>query len=212
MIKSGSVDVDADAVEDISERLAIDAKALRDRLLHKARAALRDGAASLRRQKLSARRDLEKARKIASRAAMATIEKALSDASREWRLAVDVAVQGAMEEGRSQAIVKSFGRAAAVWKKVHPDCCRWCRALYTVDGTVPRVFTIEELARNGSNVGRRAGRPLLKGEGSTEWLPTIGPAHVLCKCELQVLPPGMAFNARGVPVRAAKRAGGGRRT
>lgn len=205
MIKSGDVDVDSDVVESVRDLLSDAAKSVRDRLSSKVRQAIRDGSATLRRRKLS-KRDLTKARQAAARVVKDIVSKALEAAEREWRVAVGVAIHDALQEGRAHQIVKAGGAKAHVFKQVQPDCCRYCRLLYTVDGTRPRVFVLDDLLSNGSNIGRKAGRPSLDGENATEWLPVLGPAHPNCMCELMELPAGHTFSKSGrlVPVNAKK--------
>lgn len=189
MIKSGAVKLDEDAVESARDILVDAAKSIRDRLLSRVRSAIRDGSSTLRRRKLS-KRDLVRARQAAARDVRERVVKALEIAKREWQSATGVAVHEATQEGRAHSIVKSEGPRAKVYKKVRPDCCRFCRLLYTEDGKRPRVFNLDELLSNGSNVGRRAGRPSFDGEGATEWLPVLGPAHPNC------LLPGTRVGAR----------------
>jgi len=186
MIEKGKVPIDRAAADALRDQLTDIAQSVRDRLLSKVRLALREGSSLLRKRKLSAR-DLSKARRAALAIAKGQIEKALSVASREWRRDIGTTIHDAMEEGRASSIIKKSGTTTLVWKKTHPDCCSYCRLLYTVDGSRPRVFRIDQLMSNGSNVGRRAGRPTFKGENATEWLPVVGSVHVGCRCELRVV-------------------------
>lgn len=183
LVKSGQVDVDSDAAEASRTRLADAAKAVRDRLVAAVRSALHDGNALLRRSSSGRGRAAVSFRKKAVDFVEERVEKALATAEREWQVNVDVAIHDAMEEGKAQHIVKSRP-GVLVYKKIQPDCCRFCRLLYTTDGKTPRLFTVDELVSNGSNVGRRAGRPILKGEGATEWLPVLGVVHPGCRCSL----------------------------
>jgi hypothetical protein len=85
-----------------------------------------------------------------------------------------------------------------VFKRPRPDACKFCKLLYIrPDGVTPRVFKLSDLLANGTNVGRRAGRPTRSGRSRTEWKATIGAVHPFCQCELHVLPDGMGFNAKG---------------
>lgn len=70
--------------------------------------------------------------------------------------------------------------------------CANCRRHYGAgDGTDrPRIFFLEDLEANGTNVGRKA----------REWLPVIGPMHPSCRCTLVIVPRAMAFNSAGLMV------------
>lgn len=97
--------------------------------------------------------------------------------------------QNAMLEGQSRAMKKRRGRASGdvrVAKQPNPDACKHCLRLYT-EGGKPKIFWLAELERNGTNVGRKA----------ADWLPTVGPVHPWCACELIEVPEGWGFDEEG---------------
>lgn len=64
-----------------------------------------------------------------------------------------------------------------VFKLPRPGCCDDCARLY-LDGDVPRVFTLDHLTANGTNVGvKRAA-----------WKAVVGPMHPWCGCTLHKVP------------------------
>jgi hypothetical protein len=68
-----------------------------------------------------------------------------------------------------------------VYKTVISDArlCQWCRRFYTnADGT-PKLYKLSELQANGSNFGKK----------KRDWLPTVGPTHPRCRCQLHVHKP-----------------------
>ncbi len=115
------------------------------------------------------------------------LEKALVASSEEWAFAVENAVRDAREESRVVEILTKHGPRARVQKVVRDDSCACCKALYAEEGGALKIFEIKRLLDNGTNVGRRGGDLLVKGSGSTEWLPTAGPAHVGCSCFVRLV-------------------------
>lgn len=118
----------------------------------------------------------------------------LGHASGDWsrdlgRIAATESMD-AMIEGQSRAIMeRSEGGPdeVRVAKQPNPDACKDCIGHYTVGGGVPRIFTMEEITANGSNIGRKR----------AEWKPTLGPIHPWCACELIEVPSGWEFDAEG---------------
>ena len=98
---------------------------------------------------------------------------------RDWLRVAATEVNNVFQEGRLASIIKaSGGEDPDVFKRVAPSCCAYCRLLYvSKDGVTPRVFKLSVLIANGSNVGRKAGRPSLKHTG---WKPVIGSTHPWC--------------------------------
>ena len=85
------------------------------------------------------------------------------------------------------------GRVASIKRKnsqvyfdVFPGSCTKCIQLYLTAGvgSAPKVFEIETLMNNGSNVG-------LKKE---DWKPTVGPIHPHCRCTANEVPEGYVWD------------------
>lgn len=141
---------------------------------------------------------------IASKASVediaARVRSITKDSQRDWLKIVQTELHNALEAGKASAIASSLppGSDPRVFKRPHPDCCSYCKILYLErDGVTPRVFTLSELTANGSNVGRKARRPVLVGRMKTQWRPVIGAAHPFCRCSLYHLPAGMSFDRTG---------------
>lgn len=116
------------------------------------------------------------------------------DGARDWQRIAETESQRAHDTGVAMDISNRHGRDAKVYKRPHAKACKHCTSAYTVDGTVPRIFTLAELEANGSNQGRKA----------ADWLATLGPMHPWCACPLRHLAPGMTFDAEGNLVRAGR--------
>lgn len=131
------------------------------------------------------------------------IRKAAAGLRRDWFRVAHTEIHNMAEEAKSVALAhRDPGRDPRVYKRPHPDACAFCRMLYLKpDGVTPRVFALSALLANGSNVGRRAGRPTRSGKGRTEWKAVLGAAHPFCQCPLHHLPDGVAFDVRGRLVR-----------
>jgi hypothetical protein len=112
---------------------------------------------------------------------------------------VHTEIHNAVEEAKAIVIAHRHPeRDPRVFKRTRPDACAFCRLLYLrPDGVTPRVFRLSDLLANGTNVGRRAGRPTRSGHSRTQWRATLGAAHPFCQCELRVVPDGTGFDARG---------------
>ena len=112
---------------------------------------------------------------------------ATQDWARDWRRIVQTEAQGAIQAGKvdgwnareadRSTESKEPVRRIVAYKLPRPGACKHCIRLHT-EGGVPRLYHLEELEGNGSNVGRRR----------TDWVVTIEPAHPWCACELLRVP------------------------
>lgn len=117
----------------------------------------------------------------------------LGDATGDWsrdlgRIAATEKMD-AMIEGQAQAIVERSDAGpdeVRVAKQPNPDACPECLHHYLADGK-PRIFVLSALTANGSNAGRK----------KKDWLPTLGPLHPWCACELIEVPSGWGFDDEG---------------
>lgn len=114
------------------------------------------------------------------------------DGARDWQRIAETESQRAHDMGVAMDIATRHGGEAQVYKRPAPNACPKCVKAYTVDGTVPRLFALGELAANGTNQGRKA----------VEWVPTLGPMHPWCACALRHMPPNMTFDSQGRLARA----------
>lgn len=184
------------AVEHAKDNAATYVRALGTQLIKKARAVILDADKKLRRAKL-----LKKS--VNEKQILKDVSKSIKqilEAQKKDLLKIAVTeVNNALQEGRMHAIVKSSGPESDpyVFKRPQPDACKYCKLLYLTKSGVPKVFRLSELVDNGSNVGRKAGRPLAKCCG---WRATVDSIHPHCRCELHHMPPGFGFNDKGTMV------------
>ena len=95
-------------------------------------------------------------------------------------------MNSAFQMGRAMSILKKYGKGALVYKDVYPGACQYCIKLYLTDGigSEPRVFTIEELLTNGTNIGRKNG----------EWKAVVESTHPHCRCTLNNVPQNKSWD------------------
>jgi hypothetical protein len=100
---------------------------------------------------------------------------------------VDTEMNNIFQQGRAMEIAKKYpGKDPKVYKDVYEGACRHCIALYLTGGlgSAPRVFTLSELAANGTNIGRKV----------NEWKATITGTHPWCRCCIRHLPEDMIWD------------------
>lgn len=98
------------------------------------------------------------------------------DWQRDLGRIVDTEMQNAYQYGRAEQIKREKGSLSMVYKDVFPGACRHCINLYLTDGvgSKPKLFTLQELQANGTNIGKKV----------TDWLPTLSGVHPWCRCQL----------------------------
>lgn len=116
----------------------------------------------------------ETSRQIASALALKT-----GDWSRNFNRIVEYVSHTALNEGRSAMLEDKFGNEVKVYFQVFAGACSSCIELYLTAGigSQPRIFTLTQLKKNGSNIGRK----------KKEWRATITPIHPHCRCVLHKL-------------------------
>lgn len=100
--------------------------------------------------------------------------------------------ESALNEGKVEEIKSQAGKDGEedpwVYKVVVEDnkLCPHCRRAYQKSDGTPKLYRLSELAANGTNIGRKP----------NEWLPTLGPVHLHCRCLLQYMEDiaGTTFN------------------
>lgn len=120
----------------------------------------------------------------------------LGDKSNDWsrdlgRIAATEKTR-ALQEGFVRGLAKQQRKDPAkirVAKMPAPTACKHCVALHLTGGpgSPPHIFPLSELIANGSNVGKKA----------RDWLPTVGPVHPWCQCEIVHVPEGWVFDDAG---------------
>lgn len=101
------------------------------------------------------------------------------DFSRDFDRISDYVMHTAYQYGRAYEAKKLNGdnNDLRYYKQVYTGACKHCIKAYLTNGigSQPKLFTYEELASNGTNIGRK------------EILPVIGATHPFCRCELQTV-------------------------
>lgn len=99
---------------------------------------------------------------------------------------VDTEYNNIFQEGRAQEIMDEEGANALVFKEVYPLACRHCVSAYLTNGigSKPKVFKLQELIDNGTNVGKKV----------SDWKPVISSMHPHCRCNLKHLPPNQEWD------------------
>jgi hypothetical protein len=116
------------------------------------------------------------------------LREATNDMTRDWhRVAITVSKNNQLK-GQAEEVMKTYGSSARVFKRPALNCCKYCEEAYLEPGTKkPKIFTIEELTKNGTNYGRKA----------KEWKAVLGTMHPNCLCELGIIPEGFEFDDDG---------------
>lgn len=81
-------------------------------------------------------------------------------------------LQGAYNDAVVMQAVKQDGMDARIARVPQAGACEACEAILLDEDGKPRIFTVRELAANGTNVGLRV----------SEWRATIWPIHPNCRC------------------------------
>ena len=111
---------------------------------------------------------------------------ATDDWARDLHRVAATEIQAAMHHGMVSAMKEKGGANQLVAKQPSDDACAHCKRLH-LKGGVPRIFKLEELEANGTNVGRKA----------PAWKAIVGPTHPWCSCVLIEVPDGWGFDEDG---------------
>ena len=121
------------------------------------------------------------------------LRRAAEDQRTNWDRIVRTELHNARQEGIAHEILKGTSSLSSekeetkVFKRPRPDCCPHCREHYLDKNGIPKIFTLEELMRNGTNYGKK----------TKDWKPVIGVMHPHCVCELIVMPKWGTFDNSG---------------
>ena len=93
----------------------------------------------------------------------------------------------AFNQGRV-ANIERKGTEGRIYFDVFPGSCKHCIRLYLTAGfgSAPKVFKIDEIRSNGTNIGKKV----------TDWLPTISPVHPSCRCTANEVPDGYEWDEK----------------
>lgn len=149
---------------------------------------VRDVRGAVARSSMSAVRAVQEevATAIAERKTVSELRQSLYDAiddkARDWHRVASTEVTSAIQNGIANEIRNNHGSDALVYKKPNNDGCKHCFAAYVQsDRVTPKIFKLSDLSDN--NFGRKV----------ANWLPTIGPLHPYCQCQLMLVPKGFDF-------------------
>lgn len=108
------------------------------------------------------------------------------DWARDFDRISDFTMHCALEQGVSAAIVRRSGSNALVYKDVYDGACEHCVRLYLTKGvgSQPKLFKLNDLILNGSNIGRKV----------KQWKPILGSTHPFCRCTLTQLPENVEWS------------------
>jgi hypothetical protein len=124
----------------------------------------------------------QSARDLASELGNAT-----KDWSRDWGRIAKTEIQGSYNEGVVMDAVNNYGEDARVARIPESNACVHCQRVFLGENGAPVVFYVRDLLGNGTNVGKRA----------LQWQATIWPVHPNCRCDTQLVPPGMTVDEEG---------------
>jgi hypothetical protein len=136
----------------------------------------------IRREVSSAIIRRDTARQLAS-----AIGRETGDWSRNLDRIARTELQEAHQHGWAAHFRATTGDETVVAKRVDDDACDDCKRLYLEADGRPRLFTLEELEGNGTNVGLHR----------SQWQAVIGTVHPYCHCQIIRVPAGFGFDEEG---------------
>lgn len=132
----------------------------------------------------SVREGIEKRKSVSQVASM--IGKKTDQWNRDLLRIANYNMHEAFNQGRLSNMQRSATAGARVFFDVYPGACKHCIRVYLTAGfgSEPKLFKIEEIRGNGTNIGKKA----------KDWLPTVGPVHPNCRCTVNEVPEGYKWN------------------
>jgi hypothetical protein len=115
------------------------------------------------------------------------IRQRTGDLARNFERIATTELQATHNEGQVYQALYLDGDAARVARIPESGACKYCRALFLTREGLPRVFDVEELAANGTNVGR----------APRDYLATAYPVHPQCRCDIIPVRAGQRVDERG---------------
>ena len=125
----------------------------------------------------------QSAKKLASELGNAT-----EDWARNWSRIARTELQAAYNEGTVIEAIEIYGNEARVARIPETDACEHCLRLFLDEENLPIIFQAADLLSRGTNVGRRR----------EQWQATMFPIHPWCRCDTQIVPPGLRFDKDGL--------------
>jgi hypothetical protein len=109
------------------------------------------------------------------------------DWEHNWERIARTEIQAAYNEGRVIDAIGAYGQETLIARVTESGACDMCLALLQNSDGSPKVFELEELLSNGTNVGKTR----------NAWVPSIYPIHPNCRCDTVVVPPGFVLDKEG---------------
>lgn len=125
----------------------------------------------------------QSAKKLASELGNAT-----EDWARDWGRIARTELQATYNEGTVIEAIETFGPGARVARIPESDACEHCLRLFLDEENLPIIFQVADLLSRGTNVGRKR----------EQWQATMFPIHPWCRCDTQIVPPGLRFDKDGL--------------
>lgn len=125
----------------------------------------------------------QSARQLASELGNAT-----KDWSRDWQRIAQTEMQAAYNEGTVIEAIENFGDDARVARIPESGACSDCLRVFIDEENLPIIFEVADLLSRGTNVGKKR----------EQWQPTMFPVHPKCRCDTQIVPPGLRFDEDGL--------------
>ena len=125
----------------------------------------------------------QSAKKLASELGNAT-----KDWARDWNRIARTELQATYNEGTVIESIEIFGDEARVARIPESDACEHCLRLFLDEENLPIIFQVADLLSRGTNVGRKR----------DQWQATMFPIHPWCRCDTQIVPPGLRFDKDGL--------------
>lgn len=94
----------------------------------------------------------------------------------DWKRVVATEMNNIFLQGKISVLIDTYGIEHKVYKEVYPQACRHCIKLHLTNGigSKPILFTLKELIKNGSNIGKTV----------SEWKAGIESVHPYCRCHI----------------------------
>jgi hypothetical protein len=105
----------------------------------------------------------------------------------DWKRIAETELQGVHNEGRVRDAIEFYGSETQIARLTETGACEHCLRLFRGPDGKPKVFPVDELIANGTNVGKK----------KRDYLPTIWPVHPRCRCDTIAVPPGMVITSDG---------------
>lgn len=135
------------------------------------------------------RREVSEAivRRDTARRLASSIGRETGDWSRNLQRIARTELQEAHQHGWAAHFRATTGADTMVAKRVDDNACDDCKRLYLEPDGRPKVFVLEELEGNGTNVGLKR----------NQWEATVATVHPYCTCVLIRVPAGFGFDDEG---------------